>query len=175
MRLLVFSAGTSVLVCGSALNGRSQIGERDKKWVCLTLRRLWFQVRLSGGRSQYEGRVEVRVGQRWGSVCSEGWTTKEAMVACRQLGLGFSMHAITVSTWHTLMLTQKQLFSFTRNVVFRQHEWLGIRCFLYYFYFMWKLYRLEQPLTVWMLCPVFVLWSWPTCLGHILPQMKEII
>lgn len=55
------------------------------------------QIRIVGGRTNYEGRVEVKVGSRWGTVCSEGWTTKEAMVACRQLGLGYSLHAITVS------------------------------------------------------------------------------
>ncbi|KAG5265485.1 hypothetical protein AALO_G00243010 [Alosa alosa] len=54
-----------------------------------------------GGResSSYEGRVEVRVGERWGALCSQGWSTREAMVACRQLGLGYSMHAIT-ETWY---------------------------------------------------------------------------
>lgn len=56
-------------------------------------------VRIVGGRTYYEGRVEVQVGERWGTVCSAGWTTKEAMVACRQLGLGYSMHAIT-ETWY---------------------------------------------------------------------------
>ncbi|XP_041928367.1 lysyl oxidase homolog 3B isoform X2 [Alosa sapidissima] len=56
-------------------------------------------VRLQGGRSSYEGRVEVRVGERWGALCSQGWSTREAMVACRQLGLGYSMHAIT-ETWY---------------------------------------------------------------------------
>ncbi|XP_019746111.1 lysyl oxidase homolog 3B isoform X2 [Hippocampus comes] len=56
-------------------------------------------IRLVGGRSTYEGRVEVRVGSRWGTVCSAGWSTREAMVACRQLGLGYSMHAIT-ETWY---------------------------------------------------------------------------
>ncbi|XP_070983925.1 lysyl oxidase homolog 3B-like isoform X6 [Oncorhynchus clarkii lewisi] len=56
-------------------------------------------VRIVGGRTYYEGRVEVQVGARWGTVCSAGWTTKEAMVACRQLGLGYSMHAIT-ETWY---------------------------------------------------------------------------
>nr|XP_019953641.1 PREDICTED: lysyl oxidase homolog 3 isoform X2 [Paralichthys olivaceus] len=56
-------------------------------------------VRIVGGRSSYEGRVEVQVGSKWGTVCSTGWTTREAMVVCRQLGLGYSMHAIT-ETWY---------------------------------------------------------------------------
>ncbi|XP_034714136.1 lysyl oxidase homolog 3B isoform X2 [Etheostoma cragini] len=56
-------------------------------------------IRIVGGRSSYEGRVEVQVGSKWGTVCSTGWTTREAMVVCRQLGLGYSMHAIT-ETWY---------------------------------------------------------------------------
>ncbi|XP_055087094.1 lysyl oxidase homolog 3B isoform X2 [Periophthalmus magnuspinnatus] len=56
-------------------------------------------IRIVGGRTGYEGRVEVQVGSKWGTVCSTGWTTKEAMVVCRQLGLGYSMHAIT-ETWY---------------------------------------------------------------------------
>ncbi|XP_035281786.1 lysyl oxidase homolog 3A-like isoform X5 [Anguilla anguilla] len=56
-------------------------------------------VRIVGGRTDYEGRLEVKVGSGWGTICSEGWTTREAMVACRQLGLGYSLHAIT-ETWY---------------------------------------------------------------------------
>ncbi|OPJ81210.1 lysyl oxidase-like protein 3 [Patagioenas fasciata monilis] len=58
-----------------------------------------LQIRLAGGRTAFEGRVEVKRGSKWGTVCSDGWTTKEAMVACRQLGLGYSLHAVT-ETWY---------------------------------------------------------------------------
>ncbi|XP_056395284.1 lysyl oxidase homolog 3 isoform X2 [Hyla sarda] len=56
-------------------------------------------IRIIGGRTTYEGRVELKLGNSWGYLCSDGWTTKEAMVACRQLGLGYSLHAVT-ETWY---------------------------------------------------------------------------
>ncbi|KAL9983471.1 hypothetical protein ACROYT_G005651 [Oculina patagonica] len=52
-------------------------------------------IRLSGGLNSYEGRVEVFHGGSWGTVCADNWRIEEAMVACRQLNLGYASHAIT--------------------------------------------------------------------------------
>ena len=44
-------------------------------------------VRLRGGSNEFEGRVEFCYNEVWGSVCDNSWTTNDANVVCRQLGL----------------------------------------------------------------------------------------
>ncbi|XP_077582288.1 lysyl oxidase homolog 2A [Stigmatopora nigra] len=78
------------------------------------------RLRLFGGRNPYEGRVEVLAEKNgsmvWGAVCSDSWGTMEAMVVCKQLGLGFASHAFQ-ETWYW------QSDGTTDNVVMS-----GVRC-----------------------------------------------
>ena len=43
-------------------------------------------LRLVGGETEYDGRLEVCISQRWGTVSGNGWSASDTQVACRQLG-----------------------------------------------------------------------------------------
>ena len=47
-------------------------------------------MRLVGGSSSNEGRVEVYYNGEWFSVCDDGWNDTDTGVVCRELGVGSS-------------------------------------------------------------------------------------
>ena len=82
--------------CGLTIIGSCSSSDGDVGVVCAppsAMRDVRCQdgdVRVVGGDTLLEGRVEVCLNRAWGTVCSRGFTEDEAHTVCTQLGLPFN-------------------------------------------------------------------------------------
>ena len=57
-------------------------------------------IRLVGGSSYNEGRVEILYNGVWGTICSDGWNINNAIVTCRSMGFsGVNAFYVTSSQY----------------------------------------------------------------------------
>ena len=50
-------------------------------------------IRLAGGTSETEGRVEIAYNEEWGTICDDFWDVNDARVVCKQLGFSTALSA----------------------------------------------------------------------------------
>ncbi|XP_064388131.1 uncharacterized protein LOC135336300 isoform X2 [Halichondria panicea] len=63
-------------------------------YSCLCHAQDW-SVRLRGGQSPFEGRVEVLVNNSWGTIQDTNWGLDDALVVCKQLGFSAADSAVS--------------------------------------------------------------------------------
>ncbi|KAG6451241.1 lysyl oxidase homolog 2 [Manduca sexta] len=84
-------------------------------------------LRLAGGRSNLEGRVEIYHNGTWGSICPEGWTIYEALAVCRHLALGHAVQALQTDYFGSskLVLNGVECEGNETNLFFCRHQQYG--------------------------------------------------
>lgn len=65
---------------------RTIINTNSHKHTCISDDCYHGDMRLAGGETEAEGRVEICSNRNWGTVCDNQWTSNHTAVVCRYLG-----------------------------------------------------------------------------------------
>ena len=91
-------------------------------------------VRLAGGFSEAEGRVEVYINGEWGAVCGfHSWDPLNSEIVCRQLGYTRLNHTYyntgtDISANRTWLLNSLFCTGSEENLLQCEHDGVGIGC-----------------------------------------------
>ena len=96
--ILTFSNFSDSELWEVTINGRKRIGR--KKPVVFPAPTSGQSIRLRGGKSPYEGYVEIEHNDNWGFICDPNWTFEEANVVCKQLGFSRGLRSTTTGFVH---------------------------------------------------------------------------
>ena len=55
-------------------------------------------------QSRFEGRVEICFSGVWGTICSDGWDSRDATVVCRELGIAELLLGIDLLTMKYILV-----------------------------------------------------------------------
>ncbi|XP_049880700.1 lysyl oxidase homolog 2 [Pectinophora gossypiella] len=115
--------------CKDSLTSKPEniVKKKSKKKLHEVLDVNTASLRLSGGRSSSEGRVEIYHNGTWGSICADGWTLYEASTVCRHLALGFAEQALHTDYFGASILTLSgvQCDGNENNLFMCRHQQIG--------------------------------------------------
>jgi hypothetical protein len=74
------------------------------------------EIRLANGAFPGEGRVEVKHGEKWGTICDGSFDVKDAKVICRMLGF-YSTLAYLALIYIDLLLEHVVLLFSASNIL----------------------------------------------------------
>ncbi|XP_060086246.1 deleted in malignant brain tumors 1 protein-like [Ylistrum balloti] len=77
---------TTLLACNMTEIGNNDCDHTEDVGVVCTDTAPTFNVRLVNGQNAEEGRVEIELNGRWGTVCDDLWDEVDAEVVCNMLG-----------------------------------------------------------------------------------------
>ncbi|PIK43389.1 putative deleted in malignant brain tumors 1 protein-like [Apostichopus japonicus] len=88
------------------------------------------EVRLVGGTTDYEGRIEIFLNGAWGTICDDSWGIDEAEVACRQLGYSKAVEAFSFASYGAgtgeILLDDVQCIGSEEHILACQNRGVGV-------------------------------------------------